>query len=138
MPKLTPSLSASPYLVEMWLCIPLHICTFIGLQIHGHEKTFVVGETATVTCSSDLDVLYIEWHQDKGNTSTSLVTSYKSLNKMMFRPVSAAVNDVQYTCLVMSPYGMQKRSVSFHIESELHGLHAILAFKSSNNVTGFE
>ena len=92
---------------------------FVGIQISGYEETFEVGSTAAVTCSSDLDVLNIEWLLDDDNTSTSLMISYTSVNKLTFRSVSASIDDAQYTCRVTSPYGVQSKTVIFHVESKL-------------------
>ncbi len=104
----------------MFTCVVCAVCIFAGIQIIGYEETFEVGETADVTCSSDLDVLNIKWYLDEDSTSTTLVTSYTSVNELKFRPVTASVNDAQYTCQVTSPYGVQSKTVILHAESESH------------------
>ena len=79
-----------------------------------------MGEAANVACSSDLDVLNIEWHLDEDSTSTTVVTSHTSVNELKFSSVTASVNNAQYTCHVTSPYGVQSKSVTLHAKSESH------------------
>ena len=77
----------------------------IGLQIAASSILFTVGETASLTCSSDLDVSSIEWLYSGQQVANS--TGQQQL-ELVFSPVNDTIHDREYTCRVTSPYGTQE------------------------------
>ena len=81
---------------------------YTGLQITGNDATLQVGRTASLTCSSDLDVTSIEWLHSGQVVATT--TNQQEL-ELVFSPVNDTIHGREYTCRVTSPYGAQERSV---------------------------
>ena len=67
-----------------------------------------VGQSASLTCSSDLDVSSIEWLYSGQVVARSM--GEQEL-KLEFDPVNDTIHGREYTCRVTSPYGSQERSV---------------------------
>ena len=70
-----------------------------------------VGDTASVVCSTDLDVTTIEWIRDGVSVSNS---SGQSLI-LVLDPVSVDHHNTQYTCRVTGPYGVQEETVNITV-----------------------
>ena len=74
-----------------------------------------VGDTASVVCSTDLDVTTIEWITDGvtvGNSSGQSLT-------LLLDPVSADHHNTQYTCRVTGPYGVEEKTVDITVQGKL-------------------
>ena len=91
----------------------------LGLQITGNERPLIIGESATLTCSSDLHVSKIEWFAQNNGTSTLLATSTSSTRALVFSRVSLDMHGAQYTCHVTSPYGTQERNITVTTEGKV-------------------
>ena len=81
---------------------------FTGLRISGNEGSLTVGDTATLTCSSDLDVTMIEWLRD----GEVVVSSTATVAELVLNQVNDSIHEVEYTCRVTSPYGSEERSTT--------------------------
>ena len=94
------------------------MCVFIlqGLQITGNERPLIIGESATLICSSDLDVSKIEWF---AQNDENLVNSTRQTITLVFNKVTLDVHGAQYTCRVTSPYGIQERTITVVTEGEM-------------------
>ena len=85
-----------------------------GLSISRTDSVFVVGEERSMTCSSDLDAISVEWlynHQ---------VVSYSTASELMlvFSPVNDSIHNQEYICRVTTSYGIQEQSVQPFVQSE--------------------
>ena len=85
-----------------------------GLSIHRTDNVFIVGEEGSMTCSSDLDAISVEWlynHQ---------VISYSTASQLelVFSPVNDSIHNREYTCRVTTSYGIQEQSVQPFVQSE--------------------
>ena len=76
---------------------------------------FIVGQMASITCTSDLDVTSIEWLYDGGVVLSS--TGQQEL-ELTFNPVNDSLYGEQYTCRITSPYGIQETTVPIIAESK--------------------
>ena len=90
-------------------------CYFVlnlGLHITGHDTELSLGETATITCSSDLDIILIEWWNDGQmmNSSTGPQTS------LVFNPVNDTLHNIQYTCKVTTAYGTLEQTIAISVK----------------------
>ena len=117
--KLTETSVASVYLYLIYsatgafdLCVFIHL----GLQITGNDRPLIIGESATLICSSDLDVSKIEWFAQHNEV---LVNSTRQSITLVFNQVSLDMHGAQYTCHVTSPYGTQERNITVITEGEL-------------------
>ena len=92
------------------------IFIFQGLQIVGNDRPLIIGESATLICSSDLDVSKIEWfaqyYEALANSTSQPIT-------LVFNQVSLDMHGAQYTCHVTSPYGIQERTITVITEGEM-------------------
>ena len=89
----------------------------LGLQTHTTSVIFSVGESASITCSSDLDVTSIEWLYE--GQVVSYVAGQQEL-KIVFNPVNDTVHNSEYTCRVTSPYGIQENTIPVIAEGKQH------------------
>ena len=87
--------------------IIIFVLILLGLQIVSSDNVFVVGEMASLTCSSDLDVTTIEWLL--GGQVVMANTAQQEL-VLNFNPVPDTIHNSEYTCRVTSPYGTQEAS----------------------------
>lgn len=78
----------------------------------------MVGESVTITCSFDLDLTSIEWLY---NSEVIVKTTASQLN-LTFSPVNDTINNRQYTCRVITLYGMQEETLTVQVQGkdELH------------------
>ena len=91
----------------------------LGLQITPSDDVFVVGESASLTCSSDLDVTTIEWSLD-GQVVLSN-TGQQDL-ELTFNVVPDTIHDNGYSCNITSPYGTQEATHRVTAEGRLYGV----------------
>ncbi len=83
-----------------------------GLQISGHTNQINVGDSVTITCSFDLKLTSIEWHY---NNEIIMRTSASQLN-LTFSPVNDTINNRQYTCRVVTSYGVQEENITIQVQ----------------------
>lgn len=90
------------------------IMIFSGLNIRRSSSVFTVGESASMTCSSDLDVTSIEWLYNLQVFSSSTASELQ----LVFSPVNDSINGQEYTCRVTSSYGIQEQTVQPFVQSK--------------------
>ena len=81
-----------------------------------------VGDTVSIVCSTDLDVTTIEWITDgvsdiATNNATVDNSSSQSLT-LVLDPVSNDHHNIQYTCRVTTPYGVQEETQNITVQRE--------------------
>ena len=81
-----------------------------------------VGDTVSIVCSTDLDVTTIEWIRDgvsdiATNNATVDNSSSQSLT-LVLDPVSNDHHNIQYTCRVTTPYGVQEETQNITVQRE--------------------
>ena len=104
--------------VLLYICIwrwfyYIYLCPS-GLSIRRSSSVFTVGESASVTCSSDLDVTSIEWLYNQQVVSYST----ESELELVFSPVNDSIHGEEYTCQVTAPYGIQEQTVQPFVQSK--------------------
>ena len=77
-----------------------------------YEKNLIVSNSARFQCSSDLDVLQIQWYRDGNRVLVS------TSDDITLDPISTDDNGANYTCRVTSPYGDQERSVVLDVKGQ--------------------
>ena len=90
------------------------IMIFSGLSIRRSSSVFTVGESASMTCSSDLDVTSIEWLYNLQVVSSSTASELQ----LVFSPVNDSIHGQEYTCRVTSSYGIQEQTVQPFVQSK--------------------
>jgi len=78
-----------------------------------------VGHNVSIMCSTDLDVVAVEWIRD----GITVANSNSQSLTLPLNPVSVDHHNSQYTCRVTSPYGTQEETVNITVQSELLSLH---------------
>jgi len=86
-------------------------------MITGSDIPLTVGDNATLTCSSDLDVNMVEWLYN----GQVVVSSSGPQADLMFTPVNDSIHNTQYICRVTSPYGVQEYSSSISVTGKQLG-----------------
>jgi len=86
----------------------------VGLQITG-GASFVVGESAVLQCNTDLDATAVQWLYG----GEVVVQSTAHYAELQFYPVNDSIHDRQYTCRVISPYGIQERNTTVTITGKI-------------------
>ena len=83
-----------------------------------------VSDTVSIVCSTDLDVETIEWIRDgitvdtlAMNNATVDNSSSQSLT-LVLDPVSNDHHNIQYTCRVTTPYGVQEETQNITVQRE--------------------
>ena len=79
-----------------------------AIEIIGDDVPLVVGNDATLTCSSDLDGTSVEWFYN----GQVVVSSSGSQADLVFTPVNDSIHNRQYTCRVTTPYGTLDQPVT--------------------------
>ena len=85
-----------------------------GLSIRRSSSLFIVGESASMTCSSDLDVTSTEWLYNLQVVSSSTASELQ----LVFSPVNDSIHGQEYTCRVTSSYGIQEQTVQPFVQSK--------------------
>ena len=80
-----------------------------------------VGHNASIMCSTDLDVVAIEWIKH----GITVVNSNSQSLTLPLNPVHMSVDhdNTQYICRVTSPYGTQEETINITVQSELLSVH---------------
>ena len=122
-PLLPQSSSFFPSLCPLFIH-PLSQCQLspfkFSLQLHSGlqiawQETLIVGETATLNCSSDLDVTMTEWWY----SGAVVVSSTGPRAELIFNPVRDTFHSRRYSCRVTSPYGVQEQTIITIVEGKL-------------------
>ena len=79
------------------------------MQISSINMPLPFGSNASIVCSTDLDVTTIEWIRDGVTVDTS---SSQSLTLVL----DSVYHNTQYTCRVISPYGVQEKTVDITVQ----------------------
>ena len=89
----------------------LHV---LGIATWQSSDVFTLGESASIFCSSDLDVVSTKWLHN------NLVVGFssESLLELVFDSVNDSIHNEEYICQVTSPYGIQEQSVRPFVQSK--------------------
>ena len=85
------------------------------MAMQFHLDYITVGHNVSIMCSTDLDVMAIEWIKH----GITVVKSNSQSLTLPLNPVSADHHNTQYICRVTSPYGTQEETVNITVQSEL-------------------
>lgn len=66
---------------------------------------FILGQSASLTCASDLHVVSIEWSTPAGSRVPSEPVAADGASQLEFATVSEDLNGRVYVCRVTTPYG---------------------------------
>lgn len=88
---------------------------YTDLTIRKSDSIFNVGESASLTCSSDLPVTLTQWLYNFKVVSSS---ASKEL-QLTFNPVNDTIHGREYICRTTTPYGIQEESVRVVSQSKL-------------------
>ena len=99
-----------------------HCTTCLGLQIthSGNLITgasplvFIVNTTQILSCSTDLDVIRLEWIRDREVVAS---TSNQQLD-LVFDPVNDTIHSAEFTCEAISPYGNDQQDILINAQGE--------------------
>ena len=80
--------------------------TLAGAYVTGNDAPLTVGLSATLGCSSDLDILSVEWQRDGETIDTAV------MGALTISLVTDSHHNTEYTCVVRSPYGSQEISAT--------------------------
>ena len=95
---------------------------YSGLQV-THNGNNVIGSTLlvftvnsaqTISCSTDLDVIRLEWMRAREVVESS---SNQQLD-LVFDPVNDTIHNQEYTCVAISPYGSQEQTFVLRSEGD--------------------
>ena len=86
-----------------------------ALNISGYSGTLMVGESANIICSSDLDGTRIQWLYN----GTVVANSSSSQANLIFNPVSDSLHNRQYTCRVSNMYGSVEQTITISVQGKL-------------------
>ena len=94
----------------------------VGLQIIRNDNTitgtaplvFIINSAQTISCSTDLDVIRLEWTSDREIVESS---SNGQLD-LVFDPVNDTIHNARYTCMAISPYGSDDQDIVIHSQGE--------------------
>lgn len=86
----------------------------VGLEVAGYDDQFTIGEYTTITCSFDLEFTSIQWIYD----NEVIVSSSSSSIDLSFSPVNDSIHGRQYTCRVITPYGVQQQNVIIIVQGK--------------------
>lgn len=97
------------------ICINAHYFLFSakGIQINGNESPLVLGSSAQITCSSDLDILIAEWLFD----DQVIVQAEGGQVNLVIPAVNDSLHNRLYICRITTPYGVQERNTTITVTS---------------------
>ena len=75
------------------------------------------GNSATLSCTSDLDVIATEWLDGMG---TLLLSGTSAVLDLVVDPVTSDLQGQLFTCRVTSPYGTQQQTVSVTVSGRYY------------------
>ena len=88
-----------------------------GLQIVSPLQPLMVGGSATITCSTDLNVTSIEW-LDSGDIVVESDTSGQQQLNLEFSPVNDSIHNAQYTCRITANGVVSERNITVTVQGE--------------------
>ena len=93
--------------------LPTYIC-LLGLATWQSSDVFTLGESASISCSSDLDVVSIKWLHN------NIVVRYSSESELqlIFDSVNDTIHNEEFICRVTSSYGIQEQSIRPFVQSK--------------------
>ena len=95
------------------------LCTCAGVSVQRSTNTFLVGENASLTCSSDLSATLTEWLHNFQVVSSSASSDLV----LAFNPVNDSVHGNEYTCRTTTPYGIQELAVQIVAQGKKLHVH---------------
>ena len=78
------------------------------------SNVFTLGESASISCSSDLDVVSTIWLHNNIVVESSL----ESELELIFDVVNDSIHNKEFICRVTSSYGIQEQSVRPFVQSK--------------------
>ncbi len=75
-----------------------------------------VGENATISCFSDLNVQRVEWLLN----GDVIIRSSSLQADLTFSPVQEYLHNREYTCRAITAYGTLERSITIVVQSKCH------------------
>ena len=85
-----------------------------------NPELFIVGQAATLTCTSDLDDATALLLLDRDGMVVASAENSQSVI-LNFDPVSDSIDSMQYTCRVVTPAGNQDQLFNIIVE----GIHVL-------------
>ena len=73
-----------------------------------------VGENATISCFSDLNIQRVEWLLN----SDMIISSNSLQADLTFSPVQEYLHNREYTCRAVTAYGTLARSITIVVQSK--------------------
>ena len=92
------SLDSHKLLLHMYMYLLLQNLYPTAISITGNYGTLSVGDTITITCSTDLDAIAVQWYYN----SNMIVNSPGSLADLVFNPVNDSFPNREYVCTVLT------------------------------------
>ncbi len=94
----------------------------VGVKVHLSDASAItdpliklqVGRHETLSCTTDLDIVTIEWVLVNGNEV--VVTSTDQQADLVFAPVNDTLHLVEFKCIVTSPYGTQEKTITLEVD----------------------
>ena len=95
----------------------------------GGVEPLIVGEMDTITCSTSVEIISIEWIDDMETTVASDNTGEKQL-ELVFNPVTDSIHNRMYTCRINATALDQSTGLPLEIEGTVNitvrGKHAMV------------
>ena len=73
-----------------------------------------IGSSATLSCSTDLNVQSVMWLYD----GVVVAESNENTVDLVFNPVTDVINGRQYNCLANSSFGIQQKTITLEASCE--------------------
>ena len=91
-----------------------------GIKILRDQDVFIVGQSETITCTSDLGVSTVEWLGNNG----PVFSVFGSSSVIHFDPVNDHDHNTNYTCTTVADFGSQERDIIILAEGQCaYSLH---------------
>jgi len=104
---------------------------FLGLQISGHGGQVNVGESVTLSCSFDLELVSLEWVH---NNSIILSSAAPQIN-LTLSPVNDSIHNRQYSCRAVTSYGVQEQNVTILVKgTKILSMHYVCNILRRDNL----
>ena len=85
-----------------------------GVQLSGFSPPYSIGDSVSITCSTDLKVERIVWLNADGQ-EVSIATGAASLT-LNFNSVTQSLIDAEFTCRAESELGTQTMAIVLEVE----------------------
>ena len=99
------------FIMIMIVCLSTHS---LGLATWQSSDIFTLGESASISCSSDLDVVSTKWLHN------NIVVGFSSESELelVFDSVNDSIHNEEFICRITSPYGIQEQSIRPFVQSK--------------------